>query len=240
MIDPTDRVLDWAPSHDPRSRSFAIRTLITTEPVRRNKLWRVGPILDQGREGACVGFGWTAENLATPIAVDLNRVAANVPRSPTAYAQDIYRRAQKIDEWAGENYEGTSVNAGAKICRENGTVLEYRWAFGINDVVNTVLAKGPVVLGINWYYNMYWAPNGVLKPGGELVGGHCLLAVGYVLKSPKLNGQDGLILQNSWGEDWGVRGLAEISLTDMDKLLRENGEAATATKRSYGRTLPKI
>lgn len=237
-MDNTDRVLDWVPNHDPRSRAFPIRTLITTEPVRRNKLWRVGPILDQGYEGACVGFGWTAENLATPIAVDLNRVAANVPRDPTAYAQDIYHRARVLDEWAGEDYDGTSVNAGAKVCRENGIVLEYRWAFGVNDVVNTVLAKGPVVIGINWHYDMYWAPNGVLKATGEVVGGHCLLVVGFVLKSPKLGGEDGLILQNSWGEDWGIKGLAEIKVSDMSKLLADQGEAAVATKRSYGRTLP--
>lgn len=239
-MDNRDRVLDWAPNHDPRSRAFAIRTLITVEPVKRNKLWRVGPILDQGREGACVGFGWTAESLATPVAVDLTRVAANVPRDPTAYAQDVYRRARRIDEWAGENYEGTSVNAGAKICRENGVVVEYRWAFGVGDVVNTVLSKGPVVLGINWYSGMYEAPNGVLTPSGTIVGGHCLLAVGYTLNSPKLGGADGVILQNSWGKNWGVNGLAEIKVSELGGLLAANGEAAVATKRSYGRTLPKI
>ena len=238
-MDNTDRVLDWAPHHDPRSLSYPIRTLITTEPRRRNKLWRLGPILDQGREGACVGFGWTAENLATPIAVDLNRVAVSVPRDPTAYAKDLYRRAQRIDEWDGENYEGTSVNAGAKICRENGVLREYRWAFGVNDVVNTVLAKGPVVLGINWHESMYNAPNGVLKVSGPVVGGHCILAVGYTLKSPKLDGEDGVVLQNSWGKGWGINGLAEIKVSDLSKLLSAYGEAAVATKRSYGRTAPK-
>lgn len=238
-MDNTERVLDWAPNHDPRSRAFPIRQLITTPPKKRNKLWRVGQTIDQGAEGACVGFGWTAEALTTPTAVDLSRVAADVPRDPTAFAQSIYRRARQIDEWAGEDYDGTSVNAGAKAMREVGLVKEYRWAFGVEDVVNTVLAKGPVVLGINWHYGMYWAPNGVLKPTGSVVGGHCITAVGFVLKSPKLDGEDGIILQNSWGNDWGVNGLAEIKVTDLDKLLQAYGEAAVATKRSYGRTLPK-
>lgn len=235
----TDRVLDWAPNHDPRSKAFPVRATIATPPRKRDKLWRVGEILDQGSEGACVGFGWTAENLATPVAVDLSKVAYNVPRDPTEYALNLYRRAQVLDEWAGEDYSGTSVNAGAKVARENGLVREYRWAFGIEDVVNTVLAKGPVVLGIEWRYDMYWAPNGVLKATGKVVGGHCIAAVGYTLKSPKLGGEDGVILQNSWGKDWGINGLAEIKVSDLALLLENHGEAAVATKRSYGRTLPK-
>jgi len=234
-----DRVLDWAPRHDPRSRAFPVAAVIGERPRRRNKLWRVGEILDQGFEGACVGFAWTAEALATPVAVDLNRVAANVPRSPTEYAQDIYRRAQFIDEWGGEDYEGTSVNAGAKISRANGIVKEYRWAFGIDDVVDAILTKGPVVLGIEWRYNMYWAPNGVLTPSGPVVGGHSLLAVGYVVKSEKLGGEDGIILQNSWGKSWGTNGLAQIKVSALSDLLDNYGEAAVATRRSYGRTLPK-
>lgn len=234
-----DRVLDWAPRHDPRSLSYPVAAVIGERPRLRNKLWRVGEILDQGREGACVGFGWTAEALATPVAVDLNRLAVDVPRSPNPYALDLYKRAQKIDEWGGEDYEGTSVNAGAKISRENGIVKEYRWAFGIDDVVDALLTKGPVVLGIEWRYDMYWAPNGVVNATGKVVGGHCLLAVGYVVKSEKLGGEDGIILQNSWGKTWGINGLAQIRVSQLSDLLENNGEAAIATRRSYGRTLPK-
>lgn len=238
-MDNTDRVLDWAPHHDPRSKAFPVRALIETPPKRRNKLWKVGEVLDQGREGACVGFGWTSEARSTPVAVDLSRVAAEVPRDATEFALAIYRRAQQIDEWEGETYSGTSVNAGAKAMREVGLVNEYRWAFSIDDVVNTILVKGPVVLGIEWRYNMYWTKNDVVDATGNVVGGHCLTAVGYSLKSEKLNGEDGIILQNSWGPSWGNNGLALIKVTQLEELLNKNGEAAVATKRSYGRTLPK-
>lgn len=234
-IDPTERVLDWAPRHDPRSRAFPIREVMSGPTRRRNKLWRIGPIIDQGREGACVGFGWTAEALSTPVAVDLNRVAANIPRDPTDFAQSIYKRAQNIDEWAGNDYEGTSVNAGAKAMREVGLLHEYRWSFAMPDIIDTILAKGPVVLGLWWHYDMYWPENGVVKPTGQKVGGHCLTAVGYTVKSEKLNGEDGIILQNSWGNSWGINGLAEISVTDLDRLLADDGEACVAYKRSYGR-----
>lgn len=235
-MDNTDRVLDWVPRHDPKSKEFPVRATIRTSIRPRNKLWRVGPTLDQGSEGACVGFGWTSESLSTPVAVDLSRVAVNVPHDPTEYALSVYRRARQIDEWEGEQYDGTSVLAGAKVQRENGLLKEFRWAFSINDVVDTVLAKGPVVLGINWHYDMYWAPNGVVKPTGAVVGGHCLTAVGYTLKSPKLGGEDGVILQNSWSNSWGINGLAEIKVTDLAKLLDNYGEACVASRRSYGRT----
>lgn len=239
MIDNTERVLDWAPHHDPRSKAFPVRAVIETPPRLRNKLWRVGGTLDQGREGACVGFGWTSEARSTPVAVDLDRLAADVPKDPTEFALHIYRRAQQLDEWAGENYSGTSVNAGAKAVREIGLLHEYRWAFGIDDVVNTILTKGPVVLGIEWRYNMYWTKNGVVDATGKVVGGHCLTAVGYAVKSEKLGGEDGIILQNSWGPSWGDNGLALIKVSQLAELLARHGEAAVATKRSYGRTLPK-
>jgi len=230
-----DRTFDWKPRFDERSKAFPIRSTIVTPPRKRNKQWKVGPILDQGREGACVGFGWSAEAFSTPVAVDLNRVKADVPRIPNQFALGVYRNAQKLDEWAGEAYDGTSVLAGAKTLQQFGLLKEYRWAFSIEDVVDTVLAKGPVVLGINWYSGMYDAPNGVLSVSGSIVGGHCITAVGYRLASSKLGGEDGIILQNSWGADWGINGLAEIRVSDLARLLNEGGEACISSRRSYGR-----
>lgn len=234
-----DRVLDWGPNHDPRSRLFAVNKVITTPPARRNKLWRIGQILDQGREGACVGFGWTAEVLSTPVSVDLARVKFDIPREPTEFAKSVYREAQKIDEWAGEDYEGTSTLAGAKVLRKYGLLKEYRWAFNVNEVIDAVLVKGPVVIGIWWYDNMYNAPNGILHVGGQKVGGHCLTIVGYRLAKDSKTGTDSFILQNSWGNDWGVNGLAEMSVAQMAELLADDGEACVPVSRSYGRQFTK-
>lgn len=234
-MDNQDRVLDWGPNHDPRSRNFAIRSLIDTSPVRRNKLWRPGPILDQGYEGACVGFGCTAEALATPVPVNLNRMKYVVPREPNAFALNLYKDAKYIDAWAGEDYSGTSVLAGIKMMKKYGIVKEYRWAFNTKDIVDSILVKGPVILGIYWYSGMYDAPNGILKVTGDIVGGHCILAIGYRLAKDAKQGVDSVILQNSWGNNWGINGLAEISLTDLDTLIKNDGEACMPTIRSYGR-----
>lgn len=229
-------ILDWAPHFDERSRNYPIREVIReASPRRRNKLWRVGPVTDQGSEGACVGHGWTTEALATPVAVDLNRISADVPRIPNSFAQYIYESAKKVDYWPGEDYSGTSVLGGAKAMQSVGLLKEYRWAFSIQDVIDSILTKSPVVLGMNWYEGMYEAPNGVLSVSGPLVGGHCLTAVGYSVEYKGLGGEDTIILRNSWGPSWGKNGLAEIKVSELEALLMDNGEACVPTKRSYGR-----
>lgn len=228
-------ILNWKPSFDERSKDFPLRAAIKERPKRRTKKWTNGVILDQGREGACVGFGWTAEALSTPVAVDLTRVKADVPRDPTAFAQHVYHRAKELDDFAGEDYDGTSVLAGAKAMQEAGLVKEYRWCFNIEDVIDAILTKGPVVLGIYWYDSMYEAPEGIVSVSGEIVGGHCITAVGFKLAKDSATGEDTIILQNSWGYNWGNFGLAEIRVTELAKLLANTGEACVITKRSYGR-----
>jgi hypothetical protein len=230
-----EKTFNWKPTFDARSKAFPIRAAIPERPKRRTKKWRNGVILDQGREGACVGFGWAAEALSTPVAVDLTRLKADAPEDPTAFAQAIYHRAKQIDWWDGEDYEGTSVLAGAKAMQELGLLKEYRWCFNIEDVIDAILVKGPVVLGIYWYESMYEAPNGILKVNGPIVGGHCITAVGFKLAKDSATGEDTVILQNSWGYSWGEWGLAEIRVSDLAALLRNDGEACVPSKRSYGR-----
>lgn len=228
-------ILNWNPAFDERSKNFPVRAAIPERPKLRTKKWRNGVILDQGREGACVGFGWTAEALSTPVAVDLKRVKAEAPEDPTAFAHAIYQRAKKIDWWEGEDYEGTSVLAGAKAMQELRLVKEYRWCFRIEDVIDAILTKGPVVLGIYWHESMYEAPDGVLEVSGDIVGGHCITAVGFKLAKDSITGEDTIILQNSWGYSWGTWGLAEIRVSDLKALLDNDGEACVVSRRSYGR-----
>lgn len=234
-IEPEDRILDWKPNHDPRSLEYPVRAALRSTIKRKERLWTPGPILNQGREGACVGFAWAAEAFAEPIPVDLKRLKANVPASHNDFARFIYGMARYIDEWKGETYEGTSVLAGAKASQNLKTLRSYRWAFSMEDVIDSVIAKGPVVIGINWYDGMYNAPNGILRKSGTLVGGHALLIVGFKPVSEKIPGKATFILQNSWSTSWGINGLAEITVDDLAALLKENGEACVPVSRSYGR-----
>jgi hypothetical protein len=235
----TNRKLDWAPNHDPRSRNFPIMTLVA--PVEPHEVaWEVpNPPLDQGREGACVGFGWTHEALTAPVKVVFSLVRFLMPlglagKPGNVIAQWIYKRAQKIDEFPGEAYEGTSVNAGAKVMRSLGLVKEWRWCFSASEVIQALM-NGPVVLGIPWYYGMYEAPGGILKVSGDKVGGHCILARAYKPAGTIFPDEAAVGLFNSWGPSWGVKGCAWIRVSELQKLLSDQGEACVPITRGYGR-----
>lgn len=227
-----ERKLDWIPRFDEESKNYPVRGILRKQP-RKDVLWVAGPILDQKAEGACVGFGWTAQALATPFVVNLKTLPGRSPKTPEPFARYIYKQAQKIDEYPGENYEGTSVLAGAKAMVKNSAITSYSWAFSIDDIIDAIIQKGPVVLGINWYEGMYEAPNGVLTVSGDHVGGHCILAIGYTSNSKAFGGKPSITLQNSWGPDWGNSGLAEISVSDLEKLFSNDGEACIASKSMY-------
>lgn len=211
----TTRILDRRVSFDERSRQYPIRELLTTTRPR-SYTWSVGTWLDQGTEGACVGFAWAHERAARPVAR---------PATETD-ARALYRHAQTLDEWPGENYDGTSVLAGAKASTARGWLTEYRWAFNLNDALAAISRHGPCVLGIDWYTGMFDPdPDGFLHPDGPLAGGHAILAVGVNVNRRTVT------LHNSWGRGWGVDGKAKLSWDDLGFLLSEQGECCVPVRR---------
>jgi hypothetical protein len=239
MDKPIERTFDWKPVFDKRSKQFPVSAILPREQELKFTLWKNGPIIDQGSEGACVGFGWTAETMAGPIQIKLTDITKEgVPHDPTDFAHYVYKNAQKVDQWPGEDYSGTSVLAGAKVLMGLGILHEYRWAFSVNDIVGALMSHGPVVLGVNWYQGMYRAPDGKLQIFGSKVGGHCLLAIGYNPSSEKFDGKETIFLQNSWGKGWGIDGIAEMTLEDLNRLVNEGGEACVPLARGI-RSNPK-
>lgn len=229
----SDRRLDRVVQFDERSRLFPVSAVLPPKNPR-SYTWGNTLYLDQGNEGACVGFGWTHELAARPVVI--NGLDNNFARNA------VYKEAQKVDEWPGENYEGTSVIAGAKVIQSLGYIKEYRWAFGLQDVVMTLGYAGPVVLGINWYNAMFKPDaDGFIHYGGGLAGGHCILARGVhlVKKDRKLPqtfdnldlDKSYVLLHNSWSAIWGIGGCAKLSLADLDALLKEDGEACVPLRR---------
>lgn len=75
---------------------------------------------------------------------------------------------------------------------------------------------------------MYEIPKGILIPSGILVGGHCLTAIGFYTSHEDLDGDAGILLQNSWGKE----GFALIRVNDLNKLLLQDGEAGTPASNS--------
>jgi hypothetical protein len=209
------RTFDWAPHPDARNVSVA-RLLAATTGKAESRNWRVVPRLDQGEEGACVGFG-VAHDLGgyphpQPVDADLARA--------------IYDDAKTLDEWAGEAYEGTSVLAGAKAAVRLGHVERYYWCADANEVLLALSHVGPVVLGVWWRESMLEPTSAVMPTAvaGEPVGGHCVCAHGF-------HAADGLVrIRNSWGEGWGRRGDFFVDVASLAQLLRDDGEACVLVK----------
>lgn len=240
---PADRTFDRRPQFDERSRSYPIRAALPEQVERKAHQWRPGLVIDQGREGACVGFGWTGELLASPV-----RVKVPDDTAGDTLALDIYHQARTLDEWPGEDYEGTSVLAGAKALTERGYMPEYRWlgvgspTSAIDDLIDTVIAHGCVVVGTNWHDSMYETrPSGLVEVSGPVVGGHCWLVYGYH-PSMRITGEpwtarfEVLRFRNSWGPSYGNGGSALIKVEDMAGLLTDGGEGCVPVRRAYGPT----
>jgi hypothetical protein len=210
------RKFDRQVRFDELSRNYPIRADFEYD-YPRSYTWRCSSWLDQGKEGACTGFAVTHEAAGRPVEV-LNLTEQD--------AKAVYYRAREIDEWPGEDYEGSSVLAAIKAGKEKGWYKEYRWAFGVKDLAIAVSRHGPAVLGVTWYSDMFDTDKrGFIHASGDIMGGHAILCHGFNVKGQYFK------LHNSWGSSWGNNGECKISYTDMNKLLKDRGEAVIPTIR---------
>ncbi len=243
--EPVDSRLGRIVQFDEKSRNYTIRQLLDErrQALTAPRVRRTGPTLDQGREGACVGFGCAhfMNAFPQPLRPHLD--------GPTAHG--IYKEAQRIDPWPGENYEGTSVLAGVKILRQRGHINTYRWVGAgsqrlDDDVIETLKNVGPIIFGIPWYFSMFEPkPNGLVEidPASGVAGGHCLIGVNFLPKL-KLDGEDkpfrAIRLQNSWGADYGVKYFGRGGHVYMrfdaflEHLLANDGEGCVPLKTTAG------
>lgn len=213
--------LDRIPSPPSNSAAYPIRGLIPAGVERRQVSWELtGDYpLDQGVEGACVGFGTSAELSALPIAIPTG----------TEFAFDLYELARAEDQKMGYNFpSGATVLGGLRAAHHLGHIQGYRWAQTIGDIRDAVLTHGSVVMGTWWYSGMdSWDDHGLIRVTGERRGGHCWTIVGYHPHHP-VHGEvfEGI---NSWGADWGVRGRFHLTAADLEMLFTDDGEAAIVT-----------
>lgn len=218
-----ERTLDRLPSLNPkRLTEHHMRGLELVSKPLISKTWNLGVRLDQGREGACVGFSWSQECNASPVAIGRHIITYD-------FAFGLFTVARRdFDPWYGEDYEGTSVDAGAAALKAKGYMLAYKWATKVEEIALGVAYEGPGVAGTYWKSGMFEPrPSGLLEVTGSNEGGHAWLIRGVVLK-PRLKGETRLgpcfAMTNTWGHSWGQNGTAYITFEDMERLLGEDGE----------------
>jgi predicted chitinase len=192
------------------------------------------PILDQGNEGACTGFGLAT--VANYLLLRRRVIPDNVPVS----ARMLYQLARRYDEWPGEDYSGSSARGAMKGWHKHGvssaklypnqqrngdsglTVVRTSDAkrrplgayFRVNhkDLVAMHSAIAEVgVLYATCTVHDGWdrvSSDGLIdrEPTDHVTGGHAFAIVAY--------DDQGFWLQNSWGPNWGRAGFARISYDD--------------------------
>lgn len=189
--------------------------LSAPQTARQSKCWNAWrSYFDQGSKPHCCGYAGTHLLDASPYRQYVD-------------PDGLYHLAKHYDEWRGEAYDGTSVRAVMKVLKLLGFIREYRRAGTAEAVGRHVLAKGPVVVGTNWYAGMaILGAGGVMKPRGVLLGGHAYLVRGF-------NRRTGLFrIKNNYGRDWGLGGDAYIEFDDLGRLLGEDGEAWAGIERN--------
>ncbi len=207
---------------------YEVPTKIDLDEYRK---WEV-PILNQGQEGACTGFG-----LAT-VANYLLRRRKIVPDPQQVSARMLYEMAKRYDEWPGESYSGSSARGAMKGWHKHGVCGDTCWPYKgkkaeqrLNEARSADALQRP--LGAYYRVNhkdlvaMHSAmtevgilyATGTVHQGWETLdadgvipfteltlGGHAFAVVAYDSR--------GFWIQNSWGRKWGREGFALITYDD--------------------------
>jgi len=200
----------WRGRFDDRSKRFAVRELVGKESAPRSRKWSCPVRLNQGTSYACTGFAMVHALASAP---------RRIPDPSKSLAFKLYQAAKLKDRWEGENYDGTSVLAVAKVAKELGFFDEYRWGFSLGDLVKAVLEVGPVVVGMKWDRG-FQNPDrwGQAHVSGVDNGRHAVAAIGVDLD------REQIVFVNSFGWHWGKAGCFRVSFEDMEIVIRSGVE----------------
>ncbi len=198
---PAGYALDAAPDvPDVRDRIY--QPTLATIPDKISPDMTKITILDQGKRGACTGFGLAA-------VVNMQRRLKYGPNAPLVSPRMFYEMARRFDEWTGEDYEGSSIRGALRGFLNSGVCLERDWPYAAADAAVLTLERArsarKIVLGA--YYRVrpniadmhaaiheagavfssarvhdgwFQARNGRIEPRTPLPhGGHAFAIVGY-------------------------------------------------------------
>lgn len=193
-------------------------------------------IRDQGREGACTGFALAA-------AIDLLKRRSG-ESDFRASSRMLYEMAKRHDEWAGDDYEGSSLRGAIHGWKNMGVCTEDDWKYYHSarrrGDLTIERAKAARSNTIGAYYRLRpeiadfhaaLSETGVIiasarvhrgwqKPEGDRIIPHEDLDGGHAFAIVGYN-LEGFWIQNSWDKGWGDRGVALWSYEDWIKSLMD-------------------
>jgi len=179
-------------------------------------------ILDQKNEGACTGFAMAAA---------INLLNRNTPSNHLVSERMLYEMAKRHDEWAGEDYGGSSLRGAIHGFKNMGVCPRDLWPYKTNSGQQGDLtierAKAARNLTLGAYYRLRpeitdfqtaLMQTGVVVASARYHPGWSRPVKGKIQKRKSTQGghafaivgydKDGFIIQNSWGAGWGERGQA--------------------------------
>jgi len=215
-------------------------------------------VLDQGREGACTGFGLAA-------VINLLKYRGGMTDF-RASSRMLYDMAKRHDEWPGEAYPGSSCRGAIRGWHNMGVCEERSWPYEANEdtgMLTIARAQEARNNALGAYFRLRpevadyhaalnetgaiyvsakvhegWSSPEAKEYGGlphieaglEPTGGHAFAIVGY--------NRHGFIVQNSWGPRWGANGFAVWLYEDWIETIMDGWafRLALPTPQIFGRS----
>jgi len=183
----------------------------------RNWLFPAPNALNQEETPHCVGFSMADFGINLPV--------------NTKYTNEDghkFYRLCKIEDQDPLGENGSNLRSAAKVLKNLRRINNYAFASTLAQVKYWLLQRGPLIAGTIWTESMFCPDkNNILNIDGAVVGGHA-----YLLNEWTKDGYIGI--QNSWGDDWGIKGKAYISSVNFEKIFRQGGEVVTSVEIPLG------
>ena len=209
-------------------------------PFKIDNRPHVPVVLDQGREGACTGFGLAA------VVNFLHHNRSDFPaakrksyktKASGASARMLYEMAKRYDEWQGENYEGSSIRGAMKGWSRHGVCSWGDWPYDSRKPGRLTPQRQRAALDhpLGAYYrvrHLYLnnmqaalAETGILYASASVHRGWQQVGADGRIRysTDKIGGHafaivgyddQGFWVQNSWGPRWGNKGFCHLGYDD--------------------------
>jgi len=172
------------------------------------------PVLDQGQEPSCVGYGG--------VSLKREQEKIEIKKILNFSGQDLYERCKKVDGSPDE--EGTFIRVAMKLLQNEGVkdpdgniykIGAYTKVNNLDELKYAIAANGFALIGVEVFENFFKPENGIIdfKDGLDSDGGHCILVGAYDDVIEKV------AFKNSWGVDWGLNGFAYLTYKYIEKAM---------------------